>query len=465
MASNAQSTGIELQESSAAGERFPRPAGDSTPELNPDDLMQASLIADAEVPDGGYAWVVILGCAVITWWFIGTSYCWGVLQAALVKEGVSSSSTLAFVGSLATACISFLGILNARIIRKVGTRIAAMVGIFFVGLGEVLSSVAIKNIGSLFVTSGVVMGIGISLCFMVVSVTPAQYFKAKRGIANGIVYAAGGLGGAVISFILNALLSSVGTAWTFRILGFITWGTGIPAAYLIKQRVPIPRTAFVEWYAVSNPTLRSLTYLHSRRLFRDIRFVILFATGAIATFPLLVPPFFLPLYTDSLGMSSSAGAGVVAAFNFSSAVGRLICGFCSDLAGPLNTLFLSLLLSALSMLVLWPASTSIGPLIVFVIINGMSNGGFFSTMPTVVGNVFGSARVPVAMGMVVTGWAGGYLLGAPIAGYILDASGGEGNGVGAYRPAIFYAGGMALSSAAMALFIRLKTDVKPFKKL
>ncbi|KAL5362165.1 major facilitator superfamily domain-containing protein [Aspergillus floccosus] len=448
MASNAQSTGIELQDSSAAGERFPRPAGDSTPEFNSDDLMQASLLADAEVPDGGHAWVVISGCAVITWWFIGTSYCWGILQAALVKEGVSSSSTLAFVGSLATACISFLGILNARIIRKVGTRIAAMVGIFFVGLGEVLSSVAIKNIGSLFVTSGVVMGIGISLCFMVVSVIPAQYFKAKRGIANGIVYAAGGLGGAVISFILNALLSSVGTAWTFRILGFITWGTGIPAAYLIKQRVPIPRTAFVEW-----------------RLFRDIRFVILFATGAIATFPLLVPPFFLPLYTDSLGMSSSAGAGVVAAFNFSSAVGRLICGFCSDLVGPLNTLFLSLLLSALSMLVLWPVSTSIGPLIVFVIINGMSNGGFFSTMPTVVGNVFGSARVPVAMGMVVTGWAGGYLLGAPIAGYILDASGGEGNGVSAYRPAIFYAGGMALSSAAMALFIRLKTDVKPFKKL
>lgn len=60
------------------------------------------------------------------------------------------------------------------------------------------------------------------------------------------------------------------------------------------------------------------------------------------------------------------------------------------------------------MRVLWPVSTSIGPLVVFVIINGMSNGGFFSTMPTVVGNVFGSARVPVAMGMIVTSWAGGY---------------------------------------------------------
>lgn len=132
--------------------------------------------------------------------------------------------------------------------------------------------------------------------------------------------------------------------------------------------------------------------------------------GAIATFPLLVPPFFLPLFTNSLGMSSSTGAGVVAAFNFSSALGRLICGLCSDFVGPLNTLFISLLLSALSMLIIWPISTSLGPLIIFVIVNGMANGGFFSTMPTVVGNTFGSARVSVVMGMVVTGWAGGYLL-------------------------------------------------------
>lgn len=101
---------------------------------------------------------------------------------------------------------------------------------------------------------------------------------------------------------------------------------------------------------------------------------------------------------------------MVAAFNFSSALGRLLCGLCCDLLGPVNTLFMSVLLSGLSMIIIWPVSTSIGPLVVFVIVNGMANGGFFSTMPTVVGNVFGSTRVSVAMGMTVTGWAGGYLL-------------------------------------------------------
>lgn len=148
----------------------------------------------------------------------------------------------------------------------------------------------------------------------------------------------------------------------------------------------------------------------SRILFRDIRFTTLWLTGAIGTFPLFVPAFFLPLYTNSLGLPSSAGAGLVAAFNFSSAIGRLSCGFACDKFGAMNTLFISLLLSALSLFVLWPVSNSIGPLVAFVVINGSANGGFFSTMPTVVGNVFGSARVSVAVGMIVSGWLGGYLM-------------------------------------------------------
>ncbi|KAI1916749.1 Lysophospholipase 1 [Ophidiomyces ophidiicola] len=358
-----------------------------------DTLLQASLVDDSQVPEGGYGWAIVFGCAVICWWFVGTSYCWGIMQAALVERGLSSPSTLSFVGSLTTGCISFLAIINARVIRRMGIRLAALTGIGLIGIGEILSSFAINSIPGLFITQGVVGGVGTSLCFMVVSVTPSQYFNVKRGLAYGIIYAGGGFGGATNSFIMDALIHRLGPVWTFRVMGLITLGTGLPAAWLVKERIPSRRTAFIEW-----------------RLFRDVRFSLLYLVGAIGTFPLFVPPFFLPLYTNSLGFASSTGAGVVAGFNFSSAVGRLICGFFCDRIGPLNTLCGSLLLSAVSILVLWPVSLSIGPLVAFVIINGMANGGFFSTMPTVIGNVFGSARVSVAMGMTVTGWVGGYLM-------------------------------------------------------
>ncbi|KAJ4232038.1 hypothetical protein NW759_002430 [Fusarium solani] len=86
-------------------------------------------------------------------------------------------------------------------------------------------------------------------------------------------------------------------------------------------------------------------------------------------------------------------------------------------------------------------------------------------MPTVVGNVFGSARVAMAMSMILTGWAGGYLMGAPIAGYLLEAYGGADAGLQAYRPAMFYAGSLALGSAGMVATVRLRKNRSPWARL
>ncbi|KAF8194434.1 major facilitator superfamily domain-containing protein [Mycena galopus ATCC 62051] len=421
------------------------PSEPELPAIGPNAQPDSQL---SEVPDGGYGWAVVFGCAVLTWWFAGVSYSWGVIQAALVKQGLSSSSTLSFVGSTTVACIAGLALVNARAVRFLGARRTALLGISLLGLGLILSGFATLNIGALFVTFGAVTGIGTSLCFMVVSVTPSQYFNNRRGLANGIVYAAGGLGGTATSFALDALLKSVGPAWTFRIIGFVTLATGLPAAWLIKERTTIRTAGFIEW-----------------SLFRDPRFIILFFVGAIGTFPLFVAPFFLPLYSNSLGLSSSAGAGLVAGFNFSSALGRLGCGFASDLIGPVNVLFIAVLLSAVSMLTIWPVSTSVTPLVLFVVINGAANGGFFATMPTVVGTVFGSARVSVAMGMIVTGWAGGYLMGAPIAGYLLNAYGGANSTLSAYHPAMFYAGSMGLGATGLVTLVRLQTSTRFFHKV
>lgn len=117
--------------------------------------METSFIADAEVPEGGKGWVVISGCAVVTWWFIETSYCWGVLQIELIKEGLPTPSTMLFVCSLATTCVSFLGMVNARVARILEARLAGLLG-----PGEILSRFAIHDVGGFSATAGVVMGAG-----------------------------------------------------------------------------------------------------------------------------------------------------------------------------------------------------------------------------------------------------------------------------------------------------------------
>ncbi|KAI0409518.1 major facilitator superfamily transporter [Xylaria palmicola] len=412
-----------------------------------DPVLEASRLADSDVPDGGYGWVVVACCAVLSWWTIGTSYAWGVIQGALVEDGLSSPAVLSFVGSLGPTLLAAVAILNSRLVRILGVRYTAMLGIFLIGLAEILASFSVKSVPGLFITEGVLLGLGFGRA-QVTSSTTAQYFSKKRGLANGVVFAGGGLGGAVLSLALDPLIQKAGPAWAFRFLGLGTLVTGLPAAWFVKERTTVRRGGFIEW-----------------RLFKNPSFVFIFLAGAIGTFPLFVPPFFLPLFAKAIGLSSTTGAGLLAGFNFASAAGRIFSGILCDKIGPLNSLFLSLSLAAISMLAVWPVSTTLAPLTVFSVVNGMANGGFFSTMPTVVGNCFGSARVTVAMGMIVTSWSGGYLLGAPIAGYLLDAYGGQDGGFQAYRPAMFYAGSLALGAAGFVELVRFRANRNLFARI
>ncbi|KAJ9122886.1 hypothetical protein QFC24_003924 [Naganishia onofrii] len=373
---------------------------------------------DDDFPEGGYGWVIVAACFVNAAMWGGINYSWGVIQLRLVQDKLSSASTLSFIGGLSSACISAFATLNSNLVRRFGVRNCALVGSVLVSFAQIFSGWTTKNLGGMFVCSGFLMGTGMSILFMAGSTLPSQYFKRRRGLANGIVFSGSGLGGAIMSITIEALIQRFGPGWAFRIIGFVALALMCPASWMLKERTRPKKGSFLEW-----------------RLFRDPKFAVFFCSAAIGLFPLFVAPFFLPLYGTSMGLSASSAAGLVAGFNLASAVGRISFGQVADKLGPINSLILALAWNAISLLVIWPVSTSLAPLIVFVISNGMANGGFFALMPTVVGSITESSKLASAMGMIVTGWAGGYLMGAPIAGYLLEAFGGENSGLKPYRPA------------------------------
>lgn len=151
---NAASSTSITQRDAASSQPASRAASEDDP------VLAASRLADSSVPDGGYGWVVVLGCAVMTYWFVGSSYCWGIIQAALVKDGLSSPATLSFVGSLCMALISALAIINGRVTRVLGSRRTGMLGVAFLGVAELMSSFSVTNVAGLFATNGLVLGLG-----------------------------------------------------------------------------------------------------------------------------------------------------------------------------------------------------------------------------------------------------------------------------------------------------------------
>jgi len=105
-------------------------------------------------------------CA-LSFFFVGLSYSWGVMQARLATENLAVDSTLAFIGSTAVSCVSFGAVLNGRLIRHIGTRKSALVASILMGSGLILSGWATRSVPGLFITNGLIMGYGISVAFMV----------------------------------------------------------------------------------------------------------------------------------------------------------------------------------------------------------------------------------------------------------------------------------------------------------
>ena len=403
------------------------------------------------VPDGGYGWTVIFACSVVTFMINGWSGSWGVLQTALFQAYPNQESTtsLSFVGTLNIALAVALGLASVRLSQLIGARYSMLLGVLMMGFGSLFSSFTANNLSGLFVTAGVSYGLGSSLTYTMSNTLPAQWFSSKLGTANGLVKLGGGLGATILAVVVQALIDKVGIPWTFRVLGLFSLASGIPAALLVKERAPSSHAPFIHL-----------------SLFRSIPFCCVFLAGAVGTFALFVPPFFLPLFAHSIGLSASTGAGIVAGFNACTAIGRLGAGFACDRFGATNMLLLTMALNAVSMLAIWPVSNTIVPLVVFAAFNGVANGSFFVTMPTTVGRLVGPGQAAVGMGMAITGWTGGYLMGSPIAGMLIAATGAEkAHTVVPYRAAIFYAGGVALASATFVLVARLRMNTKLFKKM
>ena len=403
------------------------------------------------IPDGGYGWTVVFACSVVTFMINGWSGSWGVMQTALFKAYPNQESTtsLSFVGSVSIALSVGLGLACVRLSQLIGARYSMLLGVLMMGFGSLFSSFTVNNLAGLFVTAGMSFGLGASLTYTMSNTLPVQWFNSKLGTANGLVKLGGGLGATIMAVVVQALIDKVGIPWTFRIFGFVSLVTGIPAALLIRERVPSHTTSFVDL-----------------SLFKSMPFCCLFLAGAVGTFALFVPPFFLPLFAHSVGLSASTGAGIVAAFNACTAIGRFGAGFACDRFGATNMILLTMALNAVSMLAIWPVSDTVGPLIVFAAMNGIANGAFFVTMPTAIGRMMGPGQAAVGMGMAITGWTGGYLVGSPIAGILIAATGAEkSHTVVPYRAAIFYAGSVALTSAAFVLVARLRMDTKLVKRI
>ena len=121
------------------------------------------------------------------------------------------------LGSLALSLIFLATPLPGYISDRFGCRITNFVGATLCMTGLVTSSFA-QSLTLMFVTHGLLMGLGISFiyssCFLVI----AKYFKEKLSVATGIAALGVGFGVFLTGPLLQVLLDSYGWRGTYRIM-------------------------------------------------------------------------------------------------------------------------------------------------------------------------------------------------------------------------------------------------------
>jgi hypothetical protein len=260
--------------------------------------------------------------------------------------------------------------------------------VIFMRAGMVGANFCTSSLPGLFGTFGIMCSLGMAINTAVANLLRVQYFSCHLGLGNGIIKLGGGVGGCVMAIVLQTLFShQVSIEWTFRFQGLMTLTIGLPAAWMITERV----------------ALRDIPFLDVS-MFRSTAYIVTLMASAIGVFALYVPPYYLPLLATAIGLSRTTGARLLVAFNACNAIGRFAADPLADKLGSLNMFAFTMVLNATCMLGIWPVFSILGPLLVFAILNGIANASFFTIQPTVVAGIFGSARATIAISMSVAVW-------------------------------------------------------------
>ncbi|GME31889.1 major facilitator superfamily protein [Neofusicoccum parvum] len=101
--------------------------------------------------------------------------------------------------------------------------------------GFILASFA-TSLWQLYLTQGVLVGLGLGMAFLPVVPIASQWFVKKRSLTNGIVSAGSGTGGLAWSFATQAMLARLSAAWALRVIGVVAGAANLAAIAFVRSR-------------------------------------------------------------------------------------------------------------------------------------------------------------------------------------------------------------------------------------
>ncbi|MFM0069090.1 OFA family MFS transporter [Paraburkholderia aspalathi] len=367
---------------------------------------------------------------------LGTLYSWSLISQALI-DGFGwphTQATAAF--SWAVFFVGVGALAGGRWQDKAGPRIVTLTGVALWGTGNMLAGLGTARFGPLwlYLTYGVVGGLGVGLGYVTPVATAIKWFPDRPGLAGGLVAAGFGLGAVVYDLIATAVPAfSAATAdhaigvpapeHARAALAALTWlgiallVFGLPCASFVRNP-PVPVTVPACFAACQSEG--SFTTAEMLRTPQFFLLWLMFFTNVAAGILLIANV--VPITEELSHATPLIAARIYAVAAVANAAGRLFWGAVSDRIGHNSTYALLFGIQAVAFFAIGGLHDVAGLALALAVVL-LCFGGAFGVMPSFNTRYFGTAHMGANYGVLLTAWGCAGIAGPLLAAKAADIAG------------------------------------------
>src|SRR5246127_2329889 len=165
---------------------------------------------------------------------LGAVYAWSVFRAPLAKQFGWSISEITLTFTISIFVLGFASFFGGLWLNRKGPRVVALTGGALYGVGVFLASFS-HSLSWLYVSYGVIGGIGLGLGYIVPVAVLVKWFPDRRGLITGIAVGGFGAGALITAPVATRLIQTVGVLPTFAYLGIAYFIVAIIAGLFMQN--------------------------------------------------------------------------------------------------------------------------------------------------------------------------------------------------------------------------------------
>jgi OFA family oxalate/formate antiporter-like MFS transporter len=391
-----------------------------------------------------------LAIGVIAMLFAGVLYAWSILKSPLAACFGWRASQLALTFTLAMSFFCIGGLLGAALAKRWGHRFALVIAGVLSAAGFLLTA-ALQgaSVLMLYVTYGVLAGLGIGIAYNVTISTVSAWFPDKKGLCSGCLMMGFGASALILGNAADALFkSNLGWRFTYGILGVSIFAILLFAGLLLKKpdaqtALPQPKSA----KAANSEAFDRQDYTSAQMLCRASFWMAFLCISFLAAVGSSVISFAKDLAL-SVRASEALAVSLVGVLSVCNGLGRILTGALFDAIGRRKTMLLANIVTICAATVTLIA-VSVGSLplcIAGLCLTGMSYGACPTITAAFTSAFFGMKHFSTNMALMTFTVMGGSLI-ATMSNKVLELTGG-------YTAPFLMLLGLTVVALSLNVFIR-----------